>query len=180
MQEQWRDIVGYEGAYQVSDLGRVRSLDREVTTMSRWGSPVVRKLKGRTIAAHWTNNAGYYTVFLGQGNQHGVHRLVAAAFVEGGFDGAEVNHKNGVKTDNRPCNLEWLSSSENKKHSYRELVRKRHSKTTKVRLQAPCGKVFDFENMVVAAKHLGVNPSSVHSAAHRKHTCKNHTVEVIQ
>ena len=88
--------------YEVSNLGRVRNAHTE---------RVLRPRKRRT---------GYLQVALyykGKDKECDVHNLVATAFVEGWREGLEVNHKNGVKTDNRAENLEWVTASENRQHA---------------------------------------------------------------
>lgn len=112
MEEVWREIQGYEGLYQVSNLGRVRSLDRYVPhkTFGR------KFCKGRTLITH-INNAGYVTVNLCKGNKHtsfDVHRLVATAFLYAeNIDAVQVNHKDENKHNNCADNLEWCSRSYN-------------------------------------------------------------------
>lgn len=111
--EEWRPIQGYECYYQVSSLGRIRSLDRYV---SRNGEKVLRK--GRILKSKKTN-AGYLEVQLykdGKQKTLKVHRLVASAFPEicGQFrKELDVDHKNTVRTDNRAINLHWVTRSEN-------------------------------------------------------------------
>lgn len=101
--EIWKDIPGYEGRYQVSDLGNVRNGKRRV-------------LKPQLI------NSGYHVVHLvptpGTRKIALVHRLVAEVFVAGFFEGAHVNHKDCRKTNNRAGNLEWTTRSGNMRHSY--------------------------------------------------------------
>lgn len=111
--EQWRNVAGFDG-YQVSDHGRVRSLDRAVAC----GYGVGFQLrKGRVLKP--VGLQGYRRVGLhscGKGKYLRVHRLVAAAFL--GDSVLQVNHKNGVRDDNRLENLEWVTQSENTQHSY--------------------------------------------------------------
>jgi hypothetical protein len=117
--EVWRDIPGYECRYQASNLGRVRSVDRQVA--NRWGT--TNRIKGRVIPPH-LSNWGYLRVTLcaaGKCVKHSVHRLVASTFLENPAGLPEVNHRNGDKTDNRPENLEWTTPSANQLHSRYEL-----------------------------------------------------------
>ena len=114
--EQWRDIPGYEGLYQVSDQGRVRSLDH----YARSGFGSVRLAPGKVLKPGITVN-GYAQVALsndGQREYPFVHRLVAQAFHPNPKNKEQVNHKNGIKTDNRVDNLEWCSMSENLYHRH--------------------------------------------------------------
>lgn len=108
--EEWRDVVGWEGTYSVSNLGRVRS-DRQ-----RRGVVVGRILRpGRT-----GKKPQYLAVALCKhckGNMRKVHRLVAAAFIGPCPEGKEVNHKNGDFFDNRAENLEYVTRSENMLHA---------------------------------------------------------------
>lgn len=113
-EEIWKDIKGFEGRYQVSNLGRVRSLDRDIVT-SKLGTVHIRHYKGK-ILAQKKHLAGYLYVVLADSGIHtreAVHRLVATAFVSGYKDGAIVNHKNEKKSDNRSCNLEWCDYTYN-------------------------------------------------------------------
>ena len=107
--EAWKDSEGYEGLYQVSSLGRVRSLPRASTA----GKVLVMPIKN-----------GYPTVCLSKNNEkktRQVHRLVAEAFISNTQGKTEVNHIDGNKTNNAIENLEWVTRSENESHAYRVL-----------------------------------------------------------
>ena len=114
--EIWKDIVGYEGLYQVSDLGNVKSLER--IRYKKNGHICVHKEKLRK-PGKCTN--GYLGIGLtnsdGVLKQHLVHRLVLSSFVTQPSNGYEVNHINSIRHDNRLVNLEWCTKSENNRHS---------------------------------------------------------------
>lgn len=108
--EQWRPVQGHEGSYEVSDHGRVRSLDRQCGE---------RLLKGRVLSDGPSGN-GYRGVRLWKdGKQHSklVHRLVAAAFVPARDEADQVNHLDGNKAHNAASNLEWCTAAENAAHA---------------------------------------------------------------
>lgn len=112
MQEIWKDIIGYENLYQVSNLGNIRSLCFGARNKRK--SNTIRMLKiGYT-------NVGYSKVELykdGISKIKYVHRLVAETFIPNPDNKPEVNHINGDKTNNSIDNLEWVTSSENKRHA---------------------------------------------------------------
>lgn len=110
MTEIWRDIDGYEGLYQVSNLGRVRSLDKGEKLPNGY-----RIRKGK-ILKPGLNRYGYQFVYLykdGKAKMHTVHKLVAQAFISNPQHFKEINHIDEVKTDNRASNLEWCDRSYN-------------------------------------------------------------------
>lgn len=114
MHEIWKDIENYEGLYQVSDLGRVRSLDR----MS-WNGKCYWLQKGR-ILKQQINRTGYMSVGLCKNcemKRVEVHRIVAYAFIKNPDNLPVVNHKNEIKTDNRSSNLEWVTHKQNLEYS---------------------------------------------------------------
>ncbi len=119
--ERWAPAPGYEGFVEVSDQGRVRTLD-SVREGSRRGL-IHRQFKaGRVLRPH-LNRAGYEVVAPKIGARRKkvfVHRLVAIAFVAGYRSDLSVNHINGRKTDNRAANLEWMTLAENTGDQWRQ------------------------------------------------------------
>ena len=113
--EEWRDIKGYEGLYQVSNEGRVKSLDRIVTANSRWGKTRKMMFKGRDVKQFIGEN-GYFKVSLcknGKPISKDVHRLVYEAFNGKILDNMQVNHIDENKTNNTLSNLNLLTPKEN-------------------------------------------------------------------
>jgi hypothetical protein len=115
--ENWKPVIGYECLYEVSDLGRVRSLDRIVNQFNN-GVMTEHFYKGKMLKAK--TDKGYYTVKLC--NQHNtkhakVHRIVAEAFITNPERKPLINHKNGIKLDNRVSNIEWCTEKENSQHA---------------------------------------------------------------
>lgn len=116
MPEQWRAVVGFEGFYEVSDHGRVRSVDRVLPMPTRYG-PTTRKHKGKFLSLRLSHD-GYVLVGLRRaGKLHGVnvHRLVALAFIPN--PQTQVGHKDGCRTNNHVGNLEWTTPKENTAHA---------------------------------------------------------------
>lgn len=107
MSEVWKDIEGYEGIYQVSNLGRIRSLDRMIH--GAYGR--TRFSKGKIIKCHITRN-GYINVILRKRNFL-VHRIVAKTFLPNPENKTVVDHIDTVKSNNNVDNLRWVTTSEN-------------------------------------------------------------------
>lgn len=116
--EEWRAVVGFEGSYEVSDLGRVRSLDRvehfqRVDARSGKLVSVSRRHKGVLLVPEKVKKSGYLRVQLGKGNKLYVHALVLTAFTGPCPDGFEGCHGDGDRTNNREPNLRWDTRREN-------------------------------------------------------------------
>ena len=112
--ELWKPVPGFEDCYEVSDAGRVRSVRHYVA--NRYGE---RPVEGKILSQQKCRN-GYMIVSMGRKHKHMlVHRLVASAFLPApDYEGAEVNHKNLIKSDNRVSNLEWVTKHENMQHAH--------------------------------------------------------------
>lgn len=114
MTEEWRDIEGFESCYQVSNRGRVRSVDRNVIRKN--GSKIT--LKGKLLSLPLVN--GYMKITLYKKSKYHtfwVHRLVALAFIKTDLGKPFVNHINGCRYDNRVSNLEWCTPQQNNLHA---------------------------------------------------------------
>lgn len=151
----WVDVPGFAGRYQVSDEGAVRSC--------AWGRWLI--LRPALTAA------GYATVHLrpasGKGRTHYVHRLVAEAYLPNPEQKRTVNHKNGLRADNRYSNLEWATHSENHNHAYQKLGR-RVAHNRPLLGESADGSHWTFvDSAVTAAEAFGVTPAAIGSAARR-------------
>ena len=134
--ENWLPIPGYEGSYEVSDLGRVRSLDRITDRGRNW--------RGRFMTPS-VMPTGYLTVTLwrdGKQRTHLVHRLVLTTFV--GPSESEVRHLHGDPSDNRLSELAWGTHSENQ---FDQVLHGTHGNASKER--CPAGHLYDDENTYV-------------------------------
>ena len=125
MEEIWKDIEGYEGIYQASNCGNVKSLPRKVSFGCN------ERITPLLILSKKQKAEGYLCVILYKDKKDKtfyIHRLVAKLFCPNYFEGAQVNHKDGNKKNNNFENLEWVSRSENQKHAYDILKRGCYSK----------------------------------------------------
>lgn len=107
MTEEWRPVVGFEGLYEVSSEGRVRSLDRNVR-----GRHGMRRISGVLLRPGIASN-DYPTVAIGRGNTRTVHSLVAAAFIGPCPIGQEVRHRDGNRRNPRADNLRYGTRGQN-------------------------------------------------------------------
>lgn len=115
--EKWKSIKGFEGLYEVSNFGNVRSLPRSHRTSRGCG---VQTIKGRLLKKHL--NKGYYQVTLSKESKTRsklVYQLVGNAFIGQKPKGMTVNHKNGISSDDRVSNLEYCTHQENIQHAVR-------------------------------------------------------------
>ena len=120
MFEEWRPVVGYEGLYEVSNLGEVRSLPRVMK--SRHGSGMGYHMKGKVLKKIDSPN-GYYFVPLGKGKSGFVHRLVLEAFVPNPEGKPCCDHIDANRHNNNVSNLRWATFSENNSHPHAVALR---------------------------------------------------------
>lgn len=117
MSEVWKDIPGFEGCYQASTFGRIRSLGGSITMANRWGTETTINKKGRVLRP-WISKSGYLYIGLGLKSKKEVHYFVAVTFLGPRLHLHQVNHKDGIKTNNDISNLEWCTRSANIKHAF--------------------------------------------------------------
>ncbi len=116
--EEWYDIPGYEGFYQISNKQRIRSLDRIEIRSCKFGQ--VTAIRRGQIRSTSNDGYGYLRLYLrknGKSERWLVHRLVATVFVPNPENKPLINHKDGNKNNNEPDNLEWVTTQENTKHA---------------------------------------------------------------
>lgn len=133
--EEWRDIKGYEGLYQVSNLGRVKSLARK--TNNQYG-------KKERLMTQKLDKDGYKRVGLNKNGKqiyYGVHRLVAQAFISNPNNYPQINHKDENKSNNKVDNLEWCDGKYNQ--NYGTINERRTQKLKKKVICITTGEKFD-------------------------------------
>ena len=117
MQEIWEDVEGYEGYYQISNFGRIKSVDRKIKKRNR----AVVFFKGKIIK-QTISKFGYYRCTLhliGTRKTFLTSRIVGITFIPNPNNLPQINHKDGIKKNNYVNNLEWATCSENHKHAFR-------------------------------------------------------------
>ena len=134
MEEIWKDIKGYEGLYQVSNLGRVKSLARTIYKVDGTTQTFKDKIRSATF-----NGRGYLQVGLSKEGSYTtfkVHRLVANTFIPNPYNKTQVNHIDGNKDNNHRSNLEWCNHKYNMKHAKTVLNKSMGNKAKKLRNEA--------------------------------------------
>lgn len=184
--ETWRDVIGYEGLYQVSNLGRVKSLYREFWCGK--GYNILKKYP-EAILTVWLDNGGYeYVTFTrnAKSKKFKVHRLVGEAFILNPDNKPQIDHIDTIRTNNRVENLRWVTRREN---NLNPITRKRYS-DTKMGDKNPIKKVkrmvlqIDlktnevikiWDSAVDAAKGIGANCSNIYRVIYgEKNTCRGY------
>lgn len=176
-----KNVIGYEGLYIIDSLGNVVSLPR------RQGSRFVNQYR---ILGTKVNRGGYKEVALSRDGKTKtvlLHRLIAIHFVDNPSNLPCVNHKNGVKTDNRIENLEWCTAAQNTKHAYENNLggfkdyanagleaMNRETRYVKVILIAPDGEEIVFSGTSQAVAYLGTTSDEVTRAIRKRQRVKGH------
>lgn len=168
-QEEWRPIAGFEGLYEVSNLGRVRSLDRTIRAVSRTGTPFERTFKGVILrACENKKRHGYRQVNLhanGSQTQRRVCVLVAGAFIGPRPEGYVTMHLNGIVTDDRASNLKYGTPKENTADMVRHGTKLFGEKCPQSRLTEADARYIKYggERPEVLAERYGIHPGHVNN-----------------
>jgi hypothetical protein len=164
--ETWKEIIGYEGLYECSTHGRVRTVARSITCKNGMPKP----LRQRVLTPHFNSN-GYLWVYL---HKDGVkrfwliHRLIALTFVGNPDSKAFVNHKSGIKTANVPENLEWVTRKENVSHAFKAGLmshageKNSQSKLTEEKVRSIRGEYFKGCSVKALAAKYGISARRIH------------------
>lgn len=158
-EEHWKPIIGFEGLYEISDLGRVKSLSRYVKSKANSKMKIPER-----ILKTGKNSCGYALVVLMKNNKRHnklVHRLVAEAFINNPENYAVVNHIDGNKQNNNVSNLEWCSTSYNMKHAYLTGLNRKIKAVIQLDLT---GKIIRKYNSVRETEQYGYQSSGVSEA----------------
>ncbi len=175
MTEEWKDIKGYEGRYQVSNLGRVKALRRTVSGHNQYGEWT--RTEPEQIMAQKLQNTDRLQVGLrdaeGKRKTFYVYRLVAEAFVPNPDNLPTVNHKNEDHHDNRAENLEWMTKAENNRYGT-HIQRCREALRMSVEMLTDEGQhVAYFDSMSEAAEKSGCPLSSIHRCCYGRQETTN-------
>lgn len=170
---EWKPVVGYEGSYEVSNQGEVRSLDRTELMSGRHPVPYLRRRRGKILSAH-AGRGGYPAVMLSKEGRQKlclVHRLVATAFLGAPDAGWEVNHKDGSRGNNSLDNLEWSNRKHNSLHSTRVLKKNRGqdsgtSKLTEAQVLEICRMLEEGLSQTEIATKFVVTIHAIHRIKH--------------
>lgn len=148
--EEWKDIKGYEGLYQVSNMGRIKSL----------------KNNKETILKPYRVSTGYYKIDLrkkGVRKIKPIHRLIADAFIDNPDSLTDVNHIDGNKANNTILNLEWTTRADNIKHSYKHKLHVHKPSCKPVQqISIDTGEIIKiYKSINEAARQLGIRHESI-------------------
>lgn len=157
--EIWEDIVGYEGLYQVSNLGRVKSLSRDIPAKGLG----YQRVNPEKVLKPGLYSNGYLFVVLCvnyKKSQQLIHRIVAKTFIENIELKPDVNHKDGNKKNNNENNLEWVTKKENTQHAIKLGLIDRRKPIVAFN---DAGYMCKFSSIIEAAHQLGLKRTSINA-----------------
>jgi hypothetical protein len=151
MEEVWKEVIGYEGLYQVSNLGKVKSIKKNILL-----KPVFDK-RGYNMVSLYIN---------GKGKTNKIHRIIAIAFIPNPENKPQVNHKDCNKNNNSVENLEWNTNRENIQHAYNNgLKQSSIDRIKKLKAKSVINIITgeEFESCTAAAKSINYSQSRLSS-----------------
>ena len=166
--EEWKDVIGYEGLYQISSYGRVKSLERTVQGKDGRLMLILERELAQTpskITKRYPRPV--YTVELWKGNIRKralPHRLVGMAFIPNPDNKPQINHIDGDKKNNRVDNLEWCTASENNYHAYANNLTRPSGEKAVIGTSQKTGEVVEFRNQEEAGKAFGVTACAIRAS----------------
>ena len=171
MEEIWKDVKDYEGLYQISNLGRIKSLPKK--TNNQYSNIEI-------IMKQPLQGIGYYSIQLRKDKKFKtlmVHRLLSEVFIPNPENKKQVNHINGIKSDNRLENLEWVTSSENMKHAFRTGLKSNHGEFHPMHklseidvkiIRRLYNKTLYFKNIIILAEIFNVTKRNIRFIVNNK------------
>ena len=167
MEEIWKDIKGYEGLYQVSNLGRIKRV------LFKNNKTTIIKEK---ILKYTVKNNGYCKVNLYKNNKqktYHIHRLVAEAFIPNRDNSLEINHKDGNKKNNCINNLEWITHKENIQHGVKTgLITNIDKAKNVLQFDKSMNQIGQYNSVKEVARKLGYDATSIAGCCRSKKYCK--------
>lgn len=179
MENEWKPVVGFEGFYEVSANGKIRSCSRVVR--SKYCNRVV---KGKELKQH-KDQDGYCKIVLskeGKTTTRAVHRLVAQAFIPNPNNYPVINHKNEIKADNRVSNLEWCTVAYNTNYNGMNYKRAAFRKKPILAISKD-GRINYFDSVTEAAEKLKISHGNISSCLHNyygRKTCNGFSFEFAE
>lgn len=160
--EVWKDVIGYEGMYQVSTFGRVRALEREIEYKNGTRHTYPEKILSARLDKYGYLRTNLYKS--GKAKVKKIHRIVAESFIPNKDKKSTINHKDGNKLNNRVENLEWTTWGENNKHALDTGLRtnKNNSKSIPVRQYDLDGNfIKSYPSLAEAKRQTGIDHSNI-------------------
>lgn len=179
--ENWKPIPGYEGIYEASDCGRIRTAEGKTTSNARY--PVrrwkQRILKTKKSARKKGKHADLRVSLWRDGEEKTflVSRLVAMAWCPGYAEGLTVNHKDGNPLNNAPENLEWISLKANIQHAFDTGIA---TNQRPIKLVLPDGKIIPFRSLSAASRYLGKNSGYISEQLNNNRKIRDATGNVYE
>jgi rRNA processing protein Gar1 len=181
MKEEWKAVKGFEGWYEISNAGRIKSINRTIVHKEdRFSIGKIQTVIGK-IRKPCKNNKGYLTIQLFKNSKHHkryIHRMVAESFIINDENKKEVNHKDGNPLNNNVENLEWVTKDENMKHALDNGLYTTEKKVKSI--NTITGEEIEYKSVCEAARQLKINHTAiVQNLKRRSKTCKNCIWEYI-